>query len=79
MRQQLTHEEHSILAEIIRKFLMSQKGYNPHERINIFYENDRLCIVYGKHLESSITANGDSPDLLFENFMTQWKVSENQE
>ena len=76
MRQHLTHEEQSILTEIVQNFLMNQKGYNSHERINIFYEKDHLCILYGKHFESSIAANGDSPDLLFENFMNQWKVSQ---
>ena len=76
MRQQLTHEEQSILTEIVQNFLMNQKAYNPNEKINIFYENDHLCILYGKHFESSIAAKGDSPDLLFENFMNQWKVFE---
>lgn len=26
--------------------------------------------------ESSIAANGESPDLLFEDFMNKWKISE---
>jgi hypothetical protein len=76
MKQQLTREEHSILTEIVQNFLKSQKSYDPHEKINIFYEGDHLCILYGNHFESSITANGDSPDLLFENFMYQWKMLE---
>ena len=76
MKQQLTQEEHSILTEKVQNFLMNQKGYNPNEKINIFYENGHLCILYGKHFESSIAANGESPDLLFENFINQWKASE---
>jgi hypothetical protein len=76
MKQQLTREEHSILTEIVQNFLKSQKSYSPYEKINIFYESDHLCILYGNHFESSITANGESPDLLFENFMNQWYTSE---
>jgi hypothetical protein len=76
MRQQLSTEEHSILTEIVQSFLTKQETYNPHEKINIFYENDHLCILYGKHFESSITANGESPDLLFEDFMNKWSVYE---
>ena len=76
MRQQLSAEEHTILTEIVQSFLTKQEAYNPHEKINIFYENDHLCILYGKHFESSITANGDSPDLLFEDFMNKWEQYE---
>ena len=74
--KQLSKEEHSILTEMVKQFLINQQSYSPHQRINIFYENDHLCILYGKHFESSIAAKGDSPDLLFENFMNQWKVFE---
>jgi hypothetical protein len=74
--KQLSKEEHSILTEMVRQFLINQQSYSPHQRINIFYENDHLCILYGKHFESSITANGQSPDLLFEDFIDKWRVSE---
>lgn len=74
--KQLSKEEHSILTEMVMQFLINQEGYNPHQKINIFYENNQLCILYGKHFESSITANGDSPDLLVEDFINKWKISE---
>ena len=74
--KQLSKEEHSILTEMVTQFLINQQGYNPHQRISIFYESDHLCILYGKHFESSITANGQSPDLLFEDFVNKWQVSE---
>ena len=74
--KQLSKEEHNILTEMIKQFLINKRSYNPHQRINIFYENDNLCILYGKHFESSITANGQSPDLLFEDFINKWQVSE---
>ena len=74
--KQLSKEEHSILTEMVKQFLVNQQSYNPHQRINIFYENDHLCILYGKHFESSITANGESPDLLVEAFINKWQVSE---
>ena len=76
MKQQLTPKEHSILIEIVENFLVNQGSYDPHEKINVFYDNDHLCILYGKHFESSIAANGDSPDLLFEDFMNKWRISE---
>ena len=74
--KQLSKEEHNILIEMVNQFLINQEGYNPHQKINIFYENGQLCMLYGKHFESSITANGDSPDLLVEDFINKWKVFE---
>ena len=71
--KQLSKEEHSILIEMVNQFLINEEGYNPHQKINIFYENNQLCMLYGNHFESSITANGDSPDLLVEDFINKWK------
>ena len=74
--KQLSREEHSILTEMIKQFLLDHRGYNPNQSINIFYDNNNLCILYGKHFESSITAKGESPDLLFEDFINKWQKSE---